>query len=214
MLKKNKHSHPMIYMRGLKAKDLTDIVDVIYLGEANIYQEDLDAFLALAEELQLKGLSQNNASDNKQESAKKSPPQRPRKTVQEYVKPDKFHETQEIKVFGEIDNWENQSLVPADGTTMTEVKTIARSKNAAIIDYEGGAEELENKKKSMMTKVNNIWSCTVCGKTTGSHGGSFGNLKVHIENSHIEGVAYFCDKCDYTSRSRNTLSKHNFRHHN
>ena len=57
VLKKSKHSHPLIYMRGLKAKDLVAILDFIYLGEANIYQEDLDGFLALAEELQLKGLS-------------------------------------------------------------------------------------------------------------------------------------------------------------
>ena len=47
----------MIYMRGLKAKDLVAIVDFIYHGEANIYQEDLDGFLALAEDLQLKGLA-------------------------------------------------------------------------------------------------------------------------------------------------------------
>ena len=57
VLKKNKQPNPIIYMRGLKAKDLVAIVDFIYQGEANIYQEDLDAFLALAEELQLKGLA-------------------------------------------------------------------------------------------------------------------------------------------------------------
>ena len=56
ILRKNKHSHPMIYFRGLKAKDLMAVVDFIYNGEANIYQEDLDGFLAIAEELQLKGL--------------------------------------------------------------------------------------------------------------------------------------------------------------
>ena len=56
VLKKNQHSNPIIYMRGLKAKDLTAVVDFIYHGETNIYQEDLDGFLALAEELQLKVL--------------------------------------------------------------------------------------------------------------------------------------------------------------
>ena len=45
----------MIYMRGLKSKDIYYIVDFIYHGEATIYQDDLDSFLALAEELQLKG---------------------------------------------------------------------------------------------------------------------------------------------------------------
>ena len=34
VLKKNKHAHPMIYMRGVKTKDLSAIVDFIYLGEA------------------------------------------------------------------------------------------------------------------------------------------------------------------------------------
>ena len=56
VLSKSKHSHPMIYLRGLKAKDLRAIVDFIYLGEANIFQEDLNDFLALADELQIKGL--------------------------------------------------------------------------------------------------------------------------------------------------------------
>ena len=57
VLKRNTHSHPMIYMRGLKAKDLVAIVDFIYHGETNIHQDDLDGFLALAAELQLKGLA-------------------------------------------------------------------------------------------------------------------------------------------------------------
>ena len=37
VLKRNKHSHPMIYMRGLKSKDLVAIVDFIYHGETSIY---------------------------------------------------------------------------------------------------------------------------------------------------------------------------------
>ena len=60
----------MIYMRGLKAKDLVAIVDFMYQGEANIFQEDLDAFLALADELQIKGLagSQDTLLDDEEES--------------------------------------------------------------------------------------------------------------------------------------------------
>ena len=43
-------------MRGVKSDDLFAIVDFIYCGEANVYHENLDSFLAIAEELQLKGL--------------------------------------------------------------------------------------------------------------------------------------------------------------
>ena len=56
LLKRNKHPHPLIYMRGVKPENLLAVVDFLYRGEANVYQENLDSFLAIAEELQLKGL--------------------------------------------------------------------------------------------------------------------------------------------------------------
>ena len=51
-----KHLNHMIYIREVKVKVLVAIVDYIYHGEADISQEDLNDFFALAEELQLKGL--------------------------------------------------------------------------------------------------------------------------------------------------------------
>ena len=57
LLRSNKHQHPLIYMRGIKFEDLVAIIDFLYFGEANVYQEHLDAFLALANELNLKGLT-------------------------------------------------------------------------------------------------------------------------------------------------------------
>ena len=50
-------------MRRLKENDLIAIVDFIYNGEVNKYQEDLDRFLILAEELQLKGLTGSDKSE-------------------------------------------------------------------------------------------------------------------------------------------------------
>ena len=43
-------------MRGVKSDDLSAIIDFLYFGETNVYQENLDSFLAIAQELQLKGL--------------------------------------------------------------------------------------------------------------------------------------------------------------
>ena len=56
LLGRNKHSHPMVYMRGVKFDDLLAIMDFLYRGEANVLQESLDSFLAIAEELHLRGL--------------------------------------------------------------------------------------------------------------------------------------------------------------
>ena len=48
ILQKCKHSHPLIYLRGFQSKDFVCILDFLYFGEANVYQEDLDSFLAIA----------------------------------------------------------------------------------------------------------------------------------------------------------------------
>merc|ERR1712208_122620 len=56
MLGRNKHPHPLIYLRGIKSVDLLAILEFLYRGEANVFQENLDSFLAIAEEFQLKGL--------------------------------------------------------------------------------------------------------------------------------------------------------------
>ena len=54
-----------LYIRGMKSEDLLAIVDFLYHGEANVFQENLDSFLAIAEELQLNGLM--GKSENKPE---------------------------------------------------------------------------------------------------------------------------------------------------
>ena len=56
LLKLNKHPHPLIYMKGMKSEDLSAIIDFLYYGSANVYQENLESFLSIAEEFQLKGL--------------------------------------------------------------------------------------------------------------------------------------------------------------
>ena len=61
-----KNKQAVVYMRGLKFDDLSAIVDFLYHGEANVLQENLDSFLTLAQELQLKGLTgtDEGKSDN------------------------------------------------------------------------------------------------------------------------------------------------------
>ena len=55
-------------MRGVNSVDLMAIVDFLYFGEANVFQEDLDSFLAIAKELELKGLKDSNAGNDWKET--------------------------------------------------------------------------------------------------------------------------------------------------
>ena len=63
ILQKSKHPHQLIYLKGFHSKDLMSILDFLYFGEANVYQENLDSFLAIAEEIQLKGLTRQTIPD-------------------------------------------------------------------------------------------------------------------------------------------------------
>ena len=49
-------------MRGVTSTQLSLILNFMYYGEANVVQEDLNPFLALAEELQVRGLTNQNTN--------------------------------------------------------------------------------------------------------------------------------------------------------
>jgi hypothetical protein len=51
---------PVVYLRGVGAKDLRHILDFMYHGEVNVEQADLHSFLAVAEDLKIKGLTNND----------------------------------------------------------------------------------------------------------------------------------------------------------
>ena len=65
------HPHPFIYLRGVTYADLSSVLDFMYHGEVNVAQEDLNSFLAVAEELQIKGLT-NKDGESKKPSSRKS----------------------------------------------------------------------------------------------------------------------------------------------
>ena len=65
LLRRKKHAHPLFYMRGMKSQDLQAIVDFLYCGETNVFEEDLDSFLTIAEELQLKGFIEKSKDQGK-----------------------------------------------------------------------------------------------------------------------------------------------------
>jgi len=60
VLKKNVHQHPLLYLKGVKFSDLQAVLNFMYHGEVNVAQEELNSFLAVAEDLKVKGLTQNN----------------------------------------------------------------------------------------------------------------------------------------------------------
>ena len=54
ILQRNKHPHPLIYVEGIRSKDLLAILDFLYFGEANVSEENLIPSLQLLRNSNLK----------------------------------------------------------------------------------------------------------------------------------------------------------------
>jgi len=67
ILRRNRHDHPLLYLKGVKYAEIISILNFMYHGEVNVAQEELNSFLAVAEELRVKGLTQNTQERSKQE---------------------------------------------------------------------------------------------------------------------------------------------------
>jgi len=201
LLKRNKHPHPLIYMRGLKSEDLVAMIDFLYYGEANVFQENLNSFLAAAEELQLKGLmgSTKEAGDL------------------EY-NPPPIKKGAHTKVQSEQFNLQ-EARSPDRSNLIENVETEPhREETVAVTDYTVNSElhDLDDTIKSMMqisdklvdAKHGRVRICKVCGKE-----GEVGAIKKHIEGNHITGISHTCNICGTTARTREAIRMHKIRNH-
>ena len=187
ILRKNSHAHPLIYMRGMKLVDLEAILDFLYLGETNVYQDNLDSFLTLAEDLKLKGL-QGRSEDNEDLQSTQT------KTKQECF----VQTTSKFKM----------ANLPAHDLEADQPIALMEQ-SGPNIDLEG----LDHQIESMIELSENVIktgsvarkarTCKVCGKE-----GILTDIKRHIEALHITGASHPCDICEQTYRSRRGLAIH------
>ena len=202
LLKKHKHPHPLIYMRGIKSSDLVTIMDFLYYGEVNVLQDNLNTFLELAEELNLKGLSGSSQTDQDPHQSE------PQKRVGAPVK--KEHGENPIDSFDAPVS--KKRFDPQYSEKSTCEKTVALTNTGLSVEL----QDLDDQIKSMITKTNIsaglgkgfLATCNVCGQQK-----PFMQMPQHIEANHITGISHSCDLCGKTSRSRNALKVHKIAYH-
>ena len=197
LLKKSRHPHPLVYMKGIKFEDLQAMVDFLYRGEANVFQENLESFLAIAEELKLKGLSGlQDDSERITEPNQKGMTTKPTfKRERPILSQEQIHvPSKDGKV--ETGNWNQERTISVQNFISEDL------------------QELDAKVKTMMVRSQNkissgrhmAYICKICGKE-----GHSINIRDHIEANHLEGVSLPCDLCEKTFRSRNAMRKHQCR---
>lgn len=77
ILSRNPHQNPLIYLKGVDYENLMAVLNFMYQGEVNVAQEDLSAFLKVAEELAVKGLTDGGKSDKAKKKTGNVPSKKP-----------------------------------------------------------------------------------------------------------------------------------------
>merc|ERR1712129_641990 len=60
MLHNNPHPNPMIYLRGVKQKELKSVLHILYLGEVEVSKDSISEFMEVAKDLELNGFTQES----------------------------------------------------------------------------------------------------------------------------------------------------------
>ena len=181
---KNKHSHPLICLEGVRSNDVRNMMDFIYNGELQIFQEDLDRFLNVAQRFRLEGLITD-------------PDQEEEVNVKET---EHFNNTRETNF---QDGYRTKTK-PEQGQESRVIQKVTININPANI-----SEVDEKIEESMIKNLDGTYSCQICGKNSGKN---IYNCRNHIE-THLEGLSFNCPMCEKTFRSRKSLSNHKFIKH-
>ena len=136
ILQQNRHSNPLLCLDGVTSSELQSVLDYIYQGEVQVYQENLDRFLAVAERFQLEGLM-NLPDTNKQE---------------ELMSPTPTQSSGERRGYSQVKS----------STVKTGTSAIVKIDE----DTASNIEEIDAKIAENIIRTNdNFYSCKFCGKS-------------------------------------------------
>ena len=163
-------------------------------------QENLDIFLAIAQDLKLKGLM-----------GQMEDPEKEIDPIPQQMKP--FYKREKSSLNTEPIE---PNLRPKKDAKQPSAQMDIERRMAIPNLVSGDLQELDLKVKSMMETSQNLIPsgerkakiCKVCGKE-----GAGIAIRDHIEANHLEGLNIPCNLCGKTFRSRNALGNHRSANH-
>ena len=214
ILKKDKNSSPIVYLRGIQFSELESIMQFIYLGEATFYEERMDEFLSVAKSLEIKELcnaeTQSNDETNEDlppdnhdtstEDAKEHP------VISEYVKKQALQERQHrvLKVNEKYECDQCHKTYSSSGALYTHKQTIHQGVKYACDQCGYQATQQSNLTVHIQSKHEGVkYACDQCDQQFTKQS----NLTTHIRSKH-DGVKYDCDQCEYQFTQQGSLTRH------
>ena len=209
LLRRNLHPHPLIFMRGVTAEDLSAIVDFLYCGEANVFQENLNSFLSIAEDLQLKGLMgliQDNKTKKKDVKLVQNIKMK-NESNDIFAEPFPINPNPKHEPF--LKKEQSDCNYQGLGDLQSQLDHLEKSTEGKML-LSNEMQELDKRVRSMMEKnpladgqKRIAYVCKQCGKE-----GKSSDIIIHIETIHLGGLSLSCDICYKMRPSRDSLRRH------
>ena len=178
------NSQPLIFMRSVKSEDLSAILDFLYFGEAEVLKDKLESFLAIAEDLKIKGLCgtvpHNEQSDLNAKMESVEIPKKKKRKLRKNSKPPSASSKTKFKVDpGELDE-QIKSMM-----TKSSVSFGNRQGSLATCNICGKQSPAKSMPRHI--EANHITgvthACDICGKVSTSRNA----LKKHKSENHRDG---------------------------
>ena len=187
ILKNNKHSNPYLCLDGININDLNNILDYIYNGEVQIYQDDLDRFLGVAQRLKLQGL----LADSKNEINTELKIQ----TGEHFT--------------NEKDSLDSREIRLVEAKQESQMYSNVTDGEESVVAVPVNYDNIDEKLNEYLEKCSSgVYKCKLCGKTSGLKNAKQ-NIRFHIE-THMKGLSFSCPICQKSFRSRKKLNNHKY----
>ncbi|CAB4055765.1 unnamed protein product [Lepeophtheirus salmonis] len=208
-------AHPWIYLRGINFHHMELLISFMYYGEVKVIQEELDDFISIAEEFEIKCLNTEKMPTSLSDSPTPSPPRDlpdlssvdnvsddllsispPTAQIEKYYTP---YEMNDLYIA--------QNISPDKFETMeTNNKDIKLDKNKKHIR----ALDLEINRYYTKQRTGKKFQCKKCSYLT-----PYGNaIRNHVESNHISSKGVVCSLCSKKFKTRLSLHNHCYRVHN
>ena len=200
ILKKEKNSNQIMYLRGIQFHEMESIMQFIYLGEATFYEERMDEFLAVAKSLEIKELCNASPEPNDEPDDEPSAcdPATTTENLEEQsvdqmkMQAPKERQRRVVSVNGKYECDNCHKTYSSQGALYTHKQGIHQGVKYACDQCDQQFREQGSLTKHILSKHEGVkYACDQCDKQFTQQG----NLTVHIKARH-EGIKHVCDQCD------------------
>ena len=209
---KNPNQNPLLYLKGIRYKELLMVMKIIYLGQCDVGQQDLQDFISTGTDLQVEGLINDIYMKDIVELTQELEESDSNCIVLKDTTSNMFAQNNERGVILSTNKPEDRLFVCSECNAEFGIKwDLMTHKKCKHEGFRFDCDQCDNSFTSQGSFATHIqskhegvrFSCDQCANSYTTHC----HLEIHKQSKH-EGVRYSCDQCNYKATQHSNLVSH------